>query len=95
MAIGRVLPSALPDDPNPDVEPGSFFDPAFMREFTEFGTFEEFCAESPWDVEGSEDLVEVSTAELDKFVSRTTRFDRWVAMRNRAASREIRDRLLL
>lgn len=89
-----ALPSAFLDGPTPDVEPGEFFDPAFMEEHTEFETFDAFCAESPWQIDDRGDLARVSTAELDRFVRRTTRFDRWVAMRNRAAEREVRSRLL-
>lgn len=94
-SIGNMLSSAFPDALTPDVELGDFFDPAFMEEYTQFDTFEGFCAESPWRIEDDEDLGDVSTAELDRYVRRTTQFDRWVAMRNRAAGREIRSRLLV
>lgn len=93
--IGAALPSASRDEPSPDVELGEFFDPSFMEEHTRFSSFEAFRAESPWSVDDAEDLEDVSTAELDRYVRRTTRFDRWVAMRNRAAGREVRSRLLV
>ena len=95
MSIGDALPSTVRVESRPDVELGEFFDPAFMAEYTQFDSFEAFCAQSPWTIEDREDLGRVPTAELDRYVRRTTRFDRWVEMRNRAAGREVRRRLLL
>lgn len=92
-SIGDVLQSGVPDDPDPDVALEEFFDEGFMEEHTGFDSFEEFVAESPWEIEGGEDLERVPSAELDRFVRRTTQFDDLVAMRNRAARREVQERL--
>lgn len=77
------------------VEPGEFFDPAFMREHTQFETFAAFRAESPWDADEPGDVEDVPTDELDAYVARTTEFETWLAMRNEAAERAVIDRLML
>lgn len=51
-----------------------------MATCTQFGSYEEYRAESPWSIEDPEDLEEASTAELDRYVRRTSQFDGWVAM---------------
>ena len=94
-SIGEVLLPSLPDDPDPDVSLSEFFDDDFMRAHTRFDSFEAFRAESPWDIEERGDVSGIPAAELDRFVRRTTQFDGFVAMRNRAARREVRERLLL
>lgn len=105
MAIGGLLdPSTasfetpvttlVPEDPDPDVRLGEFFSPDFMAEYTRFESFSAFCAASPWAIEGREDLDDLPSRELDRYVARTTQFESWVAMRNRAAVREIRERFL-
>jgi hypothetical protein len=82
-------------DVEPAVDLEEFFDPAFMREHTEFESFAAFCAESPWEVEERADLEDVPVDELDGYVAETTAFDSWVAMRNEAAERAVVERLML
>lgn len=74
---------------------GQFFEPEFMQEHTRFASIEEFWAESPWEIAVRGDIEQVPRGELDRYVDRTTRFSDWLAMRNRAAEREIHDRLLV
>lgn len=74
---------------------GEFFDPEFMQRHTRFASIGEFWAESPWEVDVREDIEQVPRDELDRYVDRTTRFSDWLTMRNRAAEREIHDRLLV
>lgn len=83
------------DRPAEDEVMGQFFDPEFMQEHTRFASIGEFWAESPWEVGGRLDIEQVPPGELDRYVDRTTRFPDWLAMRNRAAEREIHDRLLV
>ena len=94
-SIGTALPSIAPDEPDPDVTLREFFGTDFMAEYTDFDSFEAFCAGSPWAVEDVDGLDRIPAAELDRYVRRTTEFDGWVAMRNQAAGREVRERLLL
>ena len=94
-SVGAVLPSVTSDEPDPDVTLHEFFGPDFMAEYTSFDSFDAFVAASPWSIEDGDDLDRVPSAELDRYVRRTTEFDGWVAMRNRAAGREVRERLLL
>jgi len=89
------IATLVPEDPDPDVRLGEFFAPAFMQEYTQFESFSAFCAASPWAIETRDDLDDLPPADLDRYVDRTTQFDSWVRMRNRAAVREIRERLLL
>jgi hypothetical protein len=50
------------------------FDEAFMREHTDFETFDEMVAASPSDVESTDDLGLVPDGTWDKFVAETTAF---------------------
>ena len=90
-------PSVVPvsDAPEPDVALAEFFPPDFMDEHTRFGSFAEFCDESPWEIDERADLASIPSDELDRYVDRTTQFETWDEMRNRAAVREITDRLLV
>ena len=93
--MGPTLDAEEVFDPEPDVTLDEFFDPEFMARHTQFSTFNEFCEQSPWIIEGPSDLDPIPRERLDRYVARTTAFDSWRRMRNRAAGREIRDRLLL
>lgn len=90
-------PSVVPvsDSPEPDVALAEFFPPEFMNEHTRFGSFAEFCGESPWEIDDREDLASIPPDGLDRYVDRTTQFETWDGMRNRAAVREIADWLLV
>ena len=95
----------LSDDPDslprklltrePDVTLEEFFDPEFMDRHTRFSSFSEFWEHGPWSLEGPSDLEQIPEEQLDSYVARTTTFDTWRRMRNRAADREIRDRLMV
>ncbi|MFC6765286.1 hypothetical protein [Natrinema soli] len=68
------------------------FDDAFVREHTEFDSFDEMVAASPSDADSTADFEMVSHGEWDEFVAETTDFadeeelvmaarDHWVAKR--------------
>ena len=81
-------------DVEPTVDLEEFFDPAFMREHTDFDRLAAFWAASPWTVDDRADLEAVSAGELDDYVARRTEFDSWVAMRNAAAEDAVVERLM-
>ena len=51
------------------------FDDAFVREHTEFGSFDEMVAASPSDATSADELGKVGDGEWDAFVAETTAFD--------------------
>lgn len=83
------------DDPDPGVTLEEFFDPEFMADHSQFSSFKEFREESPWTITEWADFDEIDTAALDRFVAETTTFDNWRQLRNSAAAREARERLLV
>lgn len=52
----------------------------FMRNYTEFGSFEAFLQGSPWTVETHADFEAIPTAELDAYVREHTGFESWATM---------------
>jgi len=94
--VTRFIPGFTPSaTPDPDITLDEFFDPQFMVHHTQFPSFEAFCEHSPWVISGPSDIDRIPRERLDSYVARTTSFETWQEMRNRAAGREIRDRLLL
>lgn len=93
--IGESQRSGRTDQLKSDTSLNEFFDPELMEEYTDFGSFDEFCEECPWEINAPCDIGQIRRAELDRHVRRTTRFDSWLAMQNRAAEREIYDLLLI
>lgn len=93
LASAVISPAA--GEPEPAVSPGEFFDPEFMARYSRFSSFEEFSEESPWTITEWQDIDSIDMEELDGFIDRTTEFDSWDQLRNRAATRELRDRLLV
>jgi hypothetical protein len=51
------------------------FDDAFVREHTDFETFDEMVAASPSDADSAADLGRVPEGAWDEFVAATTEFD--------------------
>lgn len=93
--MDALLPLGMSAAPDPDVTLHQFFDPTFMEEHTNFGSFEEFCVAIPAEMDDPTEIGRLPQTRLDRFVRRTTRFDSWELMRNRAAEREILNRLLV
>ncbi len=81
--------------PDPEVGLDEFFDPAFLARHSQFSSFDEFAKESPWTITEWSDIDEIAAEDLDTFVAETTEFESWRQLRNRAAGRELRDRLLV
>lgn len=87
----------LPDagdvyDADEEIPITDVFDDAFVRERTEFDSFDEMVAASPGDADSAADLETVPHGEWDEFVAETTDFadeeelvmaarDHWVAKR--------------
>ena len=74
-----------------EVPIGEVFDEAFVREHTDFDTFDEMVAASPSDATTADELGRVGDGEWDAFVAETTVFedeeafvfaarDHWVAV---------------
>lgn len=51
------------------------FDDGFVREHTEFDTFDEMVAASPSDADSADDLALVAAGTWDAFVAETTAFE--------------------
>lgn len=81
------------------MESNVLFSPVFMTKHTQFESFEEFYEHGPWtqdftEVGGFDELLdEVSSAEVDHYVTETSRFSSWELMRTRAAEDHILDSL--
>ena len=70
----------LPDaddvyDEDEEIPIKDVFDDAFVRERTEFETFDELVAASPSEAESAEELQQVPHGEWDEFVAENTAFD--------------------
>ena len=70
----------LPDaddvyDEDEEIPIEDVFDDAFVRERTEFETFDELVAASPSEAESADDLQRVPHGEWDEFVAENTAFD--------------------
>lgn len=66
----------------------------FVDDHTEFGSFAEFCEQSPWALDEGRDVREVPRDRLDEYVAEHTDFGSWEAMRTRAAEEEIIDQVV-
>lgn len=93
--IGPAVVAIRGEQPSPSVDLGEFFSPQFMQQYSEFSTFAEFRNTCPWDFTHRDDIDAIPPPALDQFVTRTTGFDSWRAMRNRAAELELRQQFLL
>lgn len=69
------------------------FDDAFVREHTQFETFDEMVAASPSDADSADDLSLVAAGTWDAFVAETTDFDDEEALVFAAIDDWVADRL--
>lgn len=70
------------------------FSRPFMRDHTQFDSFEQFCERSPWAVHEPADLAGVDRRRLDDYVDETTDFEEWAEMNRLAAEEELIDQLV-
>lgn len=70
---------------------GDLFSPSFMREHTQYESFDRFTAESHWEIETETDLDAIPLDELDRYVAETTQFSSWDAMATTAAENDLLD----
>jgi len=56
------------------------FTDEFMRDYTEFDTFDAFLGESRWDIETQADFEQIPEDEFDTYVDEYTGFDSWEVM---------------
>lgn len=69
------------------------FSREFMRDHTQFDSFERFCERSPWAADEPADLAGVDRRRLDDYVAETTDFESWAEMNRLAAEEELIDQL--
>lgn len=67
----------------------SFFPESFMRDHTEYDSFDAFREDGPWSPASADQVEAVPTEELDEYVAATTEFESWESMKNQAAEEEI------
>ncbi|MFB6166549.1 MAG: hypothetical protein ABEJ31_15425 [Haloarculaceae archaeon] len=98
MAIAETVETVL--DRIGDVQAGrrvnsdaAFSDP-FVRDHTQFDSFEAFRAASPWSPERDGDLRDGDRERLDAYVARTTDFETFAEMERVAAEEEIIDQVV-
>jgi len=53
------------------------FPPEFIREHTEFESFEEWLEGSQWQVDSQEDFEDIPDGPFDDYVAETSDFDDW------------------
>jgi len=92
--MGDAFDSIQMDGPNRRVQSATLFSQPFMRDHTEFESFDSFCAHSPWSIDTVCGVQNVSRTQLDDYVAETTDFETWEAMKTRAAAEEIVDQLV-
>ncbi len=63
--------------------------PAFVRRYTKFDSVEKFCEASPSDDATLGSVQRLSADERDAFVARTTDFETWGEMKERAAVEDL------
>lgn len=63
-----------------EVSVTELFPPDFMRNYTEFESFDAFLDDCPWRVETKRDFEAIPTDELDAYVSEHTGFESWETM---------------
>jgi hypothetical protein len=71
------------------------FDPPFMREHTEFTSFDELLEASPWEVETQDDFKTIPEQELDLFIREHTAFTSYKEMHQVAGNQWVRKELNL
>jgi hypothetical protein len=69
------------------------FNKDFMRNYTDFGSIEEFFNFGGFEVNTQEDYKNLSREELDKVVCEKTKFKTWEEMLHCAAKKEMASRL--
>ncbi|MFC6977309.1 hypothetical protein ACFQL1_25410 [Halomicroarcula sp. GCM10025709] len=73
------------------IQSETFFSQQFMREHTEFNSFEAFCTQSPWNLDSIGDVQDLSREQLNEYIDDTTEFQTWEGMKTQAAEEEIID----
>lgn len=68
------------------------FSPSFMREHTQYESFNEFVSESHWEIETETDLDAIPLTEFDRYVAETTQFSSWNGMATTAAETDLLER---
>ncbi|WP_430639490.1 hypothetical protein [Haloferax volcanii] len=76
------------------VQSDDFFSHPFMRDHTEFDSFDAFCEQSPWTFDDAADVRNVSRDRLNEYIVATTDFETWEGMKTQAAEEEIIDQLV-
>ena len=77
------------------VSSDAFFAQPFMREHTQYNTFEAFQANAPLELDVPlDDHSETSRDRLNKYVSEVTEFETWEKMQTKAAQEEIINQLI-
>ncbi|GGN16792.1 hypothetical protein [Halarchaeum nitratireducens] len=71
-----------------------FFSPQFMRNHTEFESFDTFCAQSPLALDDASDLEGAPRDQLNEYIAVTTAFETWEEMKTRAAEEAIIDHVV-
>ncbi|MFB6189191.1 MAG: hypothetical protein ABEI57_04855 [Halapricum sp.] len=94
VRIGRALNRVGELQAGTRVQSDAFFSRPFMRDHTEFDSFDAFCRQSPWSLDDGSDLQDVSEQRLDEYVAATTDFESWEAMKTQAAEEEIIDQIV-
>jgi len=61
------------------------FNPQFMREHTDFATFEDLLSSGGWDVKNTTDFEAIPEDEFNSHISKHTKFSNWEEMKKEAA----------
>ncbi|MCO8267145.1 hypothetical protein NKF06_11220 [Haloferax sp. AB510] len=76
------------------VQSDALFSQSFMRDHTEFDSFDAFCTQSPWAFDDIDDAQDISRDRLNEYTAARTDFETWEEMKTQAAEEEIIDQLV-
>ena len=71
------------------------FGPAFMRQYTDFNSFDAMVEASGHDVQSREDFERIPDDEWERLVKARTRFPSWLEMQRKAGAKYFRRKLAL
>jgi hypothetical protein len=58
----------------------------FMSKYTDFGSFKEMLESSGFTIKTKEDLINIPSYDWDSFISKRTRFAKWIDMHSAAVT---------
>ncbi|GGK76413.1 MULTISPECIES: hypothetical protein [Haloarcula] len=76
------------------VHSDTFFSQQFMRNHTEFDSFDSFCTQSPLTLNDISDVQDAPRDQLNEYIAATTDFETWEGMKTQAAEEDIIDQIV-